>query len=386
MTWGQLSTSSPNDILAWTDGQPWCRAMTRCSQDQEWPSEGDVWTDTKMVCAQLPLLEEWASLTPHEQTVHLFTALFHDSGKPLTSRVDPGSGRITSPKHAVKGEHLARSVLRDLACDLATREEVAGLVRFHGEPAFLLEKPEPGHEVISLSWLVSNELLFLFALADTRGRTTADLGRPEENLHLWRLVVEEDGCIDRPYPFANDHARFLFYRQGQPNPHYVPFEAHRCTMTMLSGLPGSGKDAWLAVNRPDLPVVSLDDVRGDLRDDATDDQGEVIQVARERCRELLRSGRSFAFTATDLLRQTRRRWIDLFANSGARIEVVYIEPPLAVILDRNRRRERPVPERVIRGLAEKCEPPTWSEAHGLTIVCEGAVAELRKAGGSGTRS
>ena len=99
------------------------------------------------------MLDEWPSLTPHERTVLLFTALFHDSAKPLTSQVDPDTGRITSPKHAVKGEHLARSVLRDLGCDLATREEIARLVRFHGRPAFLLEKPEPGHEVVSLSWL-----------------------------------------------------------------------------------------------------------------------------------------------------------------------------------------------------------------------------------------
>jgi predicted kinase len=33
-------------------------------------------------------------------------------------------------------------------------------------------------------------------------------------------------------------------------------------------------------------------------------------------------GRSFAFNATNLLRQTRRRWIDLFADYEARIEVV----------------------------------------------------------------
>ena len=76
----------------------------------------------------------------HERTVLLFTALFHDAGKPLTSQVDPATGRIASPKHALKGEHLARSVLRDLGCDLATREEVARTVRFHGRPAFLLEK------------------------------------------------------------------------------------------------------------------------------------------------------------------------------------------------------------------------------------------------------
>ncbi len=344
--------------------------MADCRQDEGWHAEGDVWTHTKMVCAQLPRLDEWPDLDDHERTVLLFTALFHDAGKPITSQVDPVTGRITSPKHAIKGEHLARSVLRDLGCDFTTREEVARLVRFHGRPPFLLEKPEPNHEVISLSWLVRNKLLYLFALADTRGRTTGEMGRPEEDVHLWRLVAEECDCLDRPYPFANDHARFVFYRQEWPNPHYVPYEAHRCTVTMMSGLPGSGKDAWLAAHHLNLPVVSLDDVRDDLQIDATDDQGAVVQAARERCRELLRSGRSFAFNATNLLRQTRRRWIDLFADYDARIEIVYIEPPLPVILERNRRRERPVPEKVILGLAGRCEPPTWTEAHGLTIVCE----------------
>lgn len=51
-----------------------------------------------------------------------------------------------------------------------------------------------------------------------------------------------------------------------------------------------------------------------------------------------------------------------------------MEPPLPVILSRNARRSRPVPERVILRLAEKCEPPTFAEAHGL-VVTDGAAPE-----------
>ncbi|QDT96484.1 AAA family ATPase [Gimesia aquarii] len=367
MNWNQLSSHSLDEILDWAEAQSWCQAMAQCNQDRGWHSEGDVWTHTRMVCAQLPELEEWETLNSHEQTVLIFTALLHDAGKPLTTQIEPETGRIRSPKHAIKGEHLARAVLRDLGCNLATREEIARLVRFHGRPAFLLEKANPDQEVVSLSWLVNNRLLYLFALADTRGRTTDSMQRPEENLRLWRMVSEENQCFDQPYPFANDQARFLFYRHSEPNLHYIPHEDYSCTVTMLSGLPGSGKDTWLAKQQVDLPVVSLDDVRGELEIHPTENQGKVAQVAQKRCRDFLRAKTSFAYNATNLSRQTRQRWINLFADYGARIEIVYIEPKFEIILQQNRQRTDPVPEKVIHELARKYEPPTITEAHALVF-------------------
>lgn len=368
MTWEQLKDASIEEVTAWAGSQPWCRAMSECAQDPEWHSEGDVWTHTQMVLRQLLELDEWPTLTPHERTVLTFTALFHDVAKPLTTEVDPETGRVRSPRHAVKGEQVARSVLRELGCDLATREEIARLVRYHGRPAFLLEREEPVHEVVRLSWLVSNRLLFLFALADTRGRDTDSMTRPEENLHFWRMTAEEAGCFETPYPFASDHARFMFFRKARPSLHYVPHDAPSCRVTVMSGVPGSGKDTWLARQRPDVPVVSLDGIRGELDVEPTDDQGAVAQEARERCREWLRVGRSFAFNATNTMRLTRGRWLDLFADYGARIEIVYLEPPLSRILRQNRGRQSAVPEAVIRRLLEKCEPPTWLECHELILV------------------
>jgi predicted kinase len=112
------------------------------------------------------------------------------------------------------------------------------------------------------------------------------------------------------------------------------------------------------------------DFRGEMDVKPTDDQGQVIQTARERCREFLRSGTSLGFNATNILKRTRRPWIDLFAAYKARIELVYIEPTLDHLFQRNKRRRNSVPEQVIRRLATKCEPPTWADSHGL-IVTEG---------------
>ncbi|MBM4000930.1 MAG: hypothetical protein FJ297_15565 [Planctomycetes bacterium] len=57
-----------------------------------------------------------------------------------------------------------------------------------------------------------------------------------------------------------------------------------------------------------------------------------------------------------------------FADYRARIDLVYIEPPLAVVFQQNERRAKPVPKKVIEHLVDKLEPPTWAEAHSLVLV------------------
>lgn len=366
-TWTELAAADDAHILAWAETQPWARAMAACGQDAGWHAEGDVWTHTRMVCEEVRKLAPWPELDRVAQLKMLLTALFHDSGKPATTVLDPETGRTRSPKHSLVSTSIARQALRELDCDLALREEVCALVRYHGRPPFLLEKPSPEQEVIKLSWFLPNRLLYLFALADTRGRDAEEMGRPEETLHLWEQVAREQGCLDGPYPFANDQARFLFYRRELSSLHYTPHEDYRCVVTMMSGLPGAGKDFWLAQHQPGLPVVSLDLVREDLEVDATDNQGAVIQEAKERCRVYLRARRDFAFNATNLTPMIRQGWISLFAEYGARIEIVYLEPPLRTILEQNRNRERTVPEKAIRRLLEKLEPPTAAEAHAVRL-------------------
>ncbi|PQO39175.1 phosphohydrolase [Blastopirellula marina] len=370
MNWTQLATASIHELIAWAQPQPWCQAMAACAQDAQWHSEGDVWTHTKLVLHELKSLEEWPSLSSHEQTILKFTALFHDIAKPLTTEIDSITGRVTSPKHAVKGEHLARNILRDLGCSLTTREEIARMVRYHGRPVFLLEKPEPIHEVIRHSWLLHNRLLYLFALADTRGRDTDSMTRPEENLHFWKVAAEETDCFDRPYAFASDHARFTFFHTSQPNLHYQPHEEFSCQATLMCGLPGAGKDTWLARHRSDSPIVSLDDIRAEMDVAPTENQGQVAQLAQERCRELLRSGTSFALNATNTMHQTRSRWLNLFADYDARIEIVYLEPSLDDLLQQNKKRSNRVPEAVIEKLASRCQVPTWLECHTLISDAE----------------
>jgi predicted kinase len=222
--------------------------------------------------------------------------------------------------------------------------------------------------VIRLSTILTNRQLHRFAVADTRGRDRNEGSRPEEALDLWRDLADELGCLDGPYPFVNDQARFLFHREALSSLHYTPHEAWTCTVTMMSGLPGAGKDTWLARNRPGLPVVSLDGLREELEIDPGENQGRVAQAAQSRCREWLAAGTSFAFNATNLTASMRSRWIDLFAAYGARTEIVYLEPPPETLYRQNRDREAAVPESVMDRLLAKLEVPTLAEAHAVTWI------------------
>lgn len=370
-SWADMLKAPDADILAWAAMQPWSEPMRLCQQDAGWHAEGDVWTHTGMVFDQVIRLVDYAELSRAEQVILLFVALLHDAGKPATTVLDPETGRTRSPRHSNVGAGMAREILRDLKCDLETREHIVNLVRYHGRPPYLLEKQDPEREVVQLSCQISNRLLYLFALADTRGRHARETARAEDTLHLWRDTAMELGCFTGMYPFANDHARFLFHRGELTSLHYTPHEDYRCKVILMSGLPGAGKDTWLARERPGLPVVSLDAVRDELDVSATHNQGQVIQAAREQCREHLRAHRDFAFNATSITAQLRKRWIDLFADYGARVEIIYLEPELSILLRQNKQRQESVPESVIRRLHEKVEVPTLAEAHAVSWVVPG---------------
>src|SRR5262245_32610152 len=101
--WSDISRATNAQVMDWAQSQSWARDMAGCQQDSQWHAEGDVWTHTRMVCAELEKLPDWPSLSRLDQLKLLFTALFHDSGKPATSVLDPETGRTRSPKHAPAG-------------------------------------------------------------------------------------------------------------------------------------------------------------------------------------------------------------------------------------------------------------------------------------------
>ena len=81
--------------------------------------------------------------------------------------------------------------------------------------------------------------------------------------------------------------------------------------------------------------------------------GSSLSSSRWRRPEYLRARRDFALNATNTVRQTRAKWIDLCADYGARIEIIYLEPPLPQLLHQNRNRPTAVLESILKAGLER---------------------------------
>lgn len=342
------------------DQFPWLQALSHVNQDPHYHGEGDVLTHTWMVVDELRRLPAWQALAPAEQSLLLKAALFHDIGKEPCTKIGD-DGRIHAPNHAKVGAQIVREKMQ--ALPLQEREMLVQLVRHHGLPLWFFEKPDPEKAVVGASWHIRLDWVAMLAEADVRGRICPDQAELLERIAYFRQYATELGCYTQPKPFANNHTRFRYFRSDHLRIDDVLYDDTDFEVIMMSGLPGAGKDTWISLNHPDLPVVSLDRIRHERRISPTANQGEVVSIAKEEAKCLLRRKQPFIWNATNLTRHLRDPLVDLFASYGAHVSIVYIDAPLTLLLSRNRSRKQAVPAATIRKLLQKLEVPTAEEAH-----------------------
>lgn len=350
----------------------WVNDMSNVPQHKIHHGEGNVAKHTQMVLNELIKLPQYNTLSEQDKEILWVSALLHDVEKRSTSQ-DDGFGKVSANGHARRGEYTTRTILfRDIPTPFHIREKIASLVRFHGLPLWLLEKVEPAKKIHEVSLRLDTSQLKTLAEADAKGRICEDLPQLMESLELFELFCKEQGCWGKALEFETPNARFQYFNSIDGYIGYVPFDDFKSEVTILSGLPGMGKDHYIQSLEADIPVISLDAIRRKHKLSPTDRSatGWVVQTAKEQAREYLRKGQNFIWNATNITRLMRQQLVDLFTLYDSKVNIVYLEKPYDKWRAQNRNREYPLPENVLNKMLYKLEIPQLVEAHDVKYIIE----------------
>lgn len=353
---------------------PCFQRLRGCPQDSIYHREGDVWIHTRMVAEVLTSLPGWQTLLDNERFIVFAAALLHDVAKPVCTRLD--QGRITSRGHSQRGAIDTRRLLWEMEVPFTVREQICALVEHHQAPFHLIERDDAQRRAFRISQTAHCGLLAQLSRADALGRVCDDQEELLGKISLFEELCREYECLESPRRFPSAHSRFEYFRLENRSPEYLAHEDFSCRVTVLSGLPGAGKDAWMSRHMPSVPVVSLDALRAELDEDATGSQGRVVQAAREMARKFLRSHEDFVWNATNLSRDLRTQVVDLLTAYRAHVRIVYIETTPNSLFQQNKGRPNPVPAGAIERMLDRWQVPSPIEAQDVEYWIDGkAFAE-----------
>lgn len=335
-------------------------------QDPVHHAEGNVGLHTRMVIHSLRQSPYFAQAAFERQWVMFMAALLHDIAKPDTTVIDPVSGRISQPGHSRRGSVDARLLLWQAGVPVALREAICRIIAVHQVPFFVFDNRKgqaPEYTARKLSWELCVAELVTVARADMQGRVCATQSQHLQDIDLFEVLARDEGAWEAPRKFADRHTALAYFRGAELFPDAALFQRPGSHVTVMCGLPASGKNTWVSQHRPGLPVVSFDDAREDLGLSHGKNEGMVAHRTHDDARHWLRQKQDFVWNATHLSLQMRSKTLELLYAYDAQVEIVHLEQPLPELLRRNQQRDTTLSNAKLLKMLTRWEAPLPTEAH-----------------------
>ena len=135
------------------------------------------------------------------------------------------------------------------------------------------------------------------------------------------------------------------------------------TVRIMVGLPGSGKDFYMGLNKkPDDIVISSDDIRAELGD--VNDQTKnklVFKIFYDRYAQALKTGKDIWVNATNVSVKNRSRAIHMAKKYNYTTSAIVLTVPMKTCIERDKTRDRTVGEDVIEKFYSRFEPVSFEE-------------------------
>jgi predicted kinase len=239
------------------------------------------------------------------------------------------------------------------------------------ESATAAAPPEPLPEIPPLPAEEPAQLESAWEPATQEQEVEVQVEEPAPESYVEAEVSPEVGPPPEPVPQAAPSGVTAFPPELKPAAAPAqPQRRPKGVVVLAIGLPGSGKTTWF--KRRGVTPLSSDLLRTILFDNITEQryQNLVFGTLRSLLRARLIARMPWNYVdATNLSPRERRHWIQMSRSFGFEVHAVFFDVPLEVCLERNRKRQRIVPEEVMHRMAAKLRAPRFDEGFAkITVV------------------